>query len=207
MIDDGENNKPRTADSQPIWLRNKYLSVINDWAANSTCFDGIPSIGRSEEWYWKLIWILSFLGLTVYCSFSLTNNVVKYFDYETTTQIKIKRQPVIEFPTVTFCNKNPFKILDSSPEADLFFERTESLVASWISQGYDSLSVMTNANYNIKLAASELNFSSDLLQQYSYNLDDMLVDCVFNSDVCSPDQFYRVYSINYGNCYQVNIDI
>jgi len=86
--------------SLPLWTRNKYLVLMNDWATKSTCFDGLPSIGRSEEWYWKLIWLIIFFGMTGYCGYSLGLSILDYYNYDVNTEITIKRQASIEFPTV-----------------------------------------------------------------------------------------------------------
>lgn len=93
-----ENKQPKEV--RKIWERKKYLALLNDWAENSTCFDGIPSIGNAETILWKLVWIVAFLICNGYCTYSLAVILTDYFNYDVTTQISIKRLPSIEFPTV-----------------------------------------------------------------------------------------------------------
>lgn len=100
MIQSLDLEKSPNEQKKSILHRNKYLAVLNDWATKSTCFDGIPSIGRSEEWHLKLIWMILFLVALAYCGYSLTTNLTDYFDYDVSTQITIQRQSSIEFPTV-----------------------------------------------------------------------------------------------------------
>ena len=98
MLNDAQKTSEEKKKS--IWERNKYLALLNDWAENATCFDGVPGIGRSEEWEWKLIWIVSFLAVTGYCAYSLSASLIEFFHYDVDTQISVNRKPSIEFPTV-----------------------------------------------------------------------------------------------------------
>ena len=56
------------------------------------------------------MWVICLLVSSAYCAYCLTKSFKEYFSYETNTQIKFKRESEIEFPTVTFCNKNPYNI-------------------------------------------------------------------------------------------------
>lgn len=196
-----KKNEEKNPPPHPIWKRNKYLALLNDWAGNSTCFDGIPSIGKAEEWFWKLIWIVVFLGMTGYCTYSLIIYLDDYFQYDITTEISIERLASIQFPTVTFCNKNAYKL---ASKLNSVIMDTNARTTWWINTGYDSMSVMSGADYNVKLAPYYLNQSFDSFSNYSYNLDDMLIGCLFNNARCSNELFYHVYTTNYGNCYQVS---
>lgn len=100
---------------------------------------------------------------------------------------------------VTFCNKNPFKL---TTELGSVLNDTRDKTDAWITQGYDSLSVMTGASYNVRLAPYYLNKSLDSFFNFSYDLDDMLISCLYQNERCDT-QFFRIYTTNYGNCYQV----
>jgi hypothetical protein len=66
----------------------------------------------------QIIWLLILLGSTGATCFLIAKSLMDYFKYEVTTQIKIVNEIPIPFPTITFCDNNPF----SSKEAEEFMQ-------------------------------------------------------------------------------------
>lgn len=96
---------------------------------------------------------------------------------------------------ITFCNINPYKTIDNKSS---LVRDTHSMINSWVASGFDSLSVMTDASYNMHLAPFNHNGSFA-----NFDLEDMLISCTYNNYKCSKEHFNLIYTNNYGNCYQV----
>lgn len=93
---------------------NPKLSSILLKIIESSTIHGIPSIFRTKRHFMKLIWLVSFIVSVSICSIYIIRAFTEYFDYDTVTKFKIVNEVPTLFPTVTFCNINPFVSNDSN---------------------------------------------------------------------------------------------
>ncbi|RMZ98490.1 amiloride-sensitive sodium channel subunit delta, partial [Brachionus plicatilis] len=150
---------------------NYYLKVLNEICLNT--------------WATKH---LSVLGSASYCIFNLALILENYFDYNITNE----RMASIQFPTVSFCNKNPLNL-----------QKTQSKTLHYLDliQAFNLAKVYNNTFSLMK----ETNFiiSIDIID-YSFDLDEMLINCELNGITCNKNDFEHFMLPEFGNCYKFN---
>jgi hypothetical protein len=180
-------------------------SIIKNWAMQSTSH-GIPKIASSPYKIIKIIWIIFFFGSFGFCSFCLLNSFQEYFNYAVNTQMSVTTQSSLQFPTVTFCNKNPFKTNDKNfLFRDLFLSLYNEMVNTSKNLGFNDLDKIT---LGLNQATKSVIYSTIVNEQerstLSYTIDEMLISCSFNLYNCDKNDFDFYWSNMYGNCYQFN---
>ena len=68
----------------------------------------IPQIGSSRKIV-RILWVVIYLGLFVFFSYSFKNLVCKYTSYPTRMDLIVETSSQLVFPAVTVCNENPVR--------------------------------------------------------------------------------------------------
>jgi len=141
----------------------------------------------SGNYFVKFIWLIILLGSTGATFYFISYSIMGYLKFEVTSQIRIVNEIPTQFPTVTFCDNNPFP----SEIADEF---------------------MYNISIINRLESTELLFYLAKLYASSKLIDDEArklfktwsqIMCNFrNNDCINHLNWY--WSFDYGNCYQFN---
>ena len=201
--------EPKRAKTAEIDKKTQKLKKFILESALSTTIHGIPNIFRAERILLKIMWTLCLLGSSSYCFFSICKSFNSYFNREVVTNINIIKEKPTEFPAVTFCNLNPFV-------TDYALDQLKSFRNMIFSSSNNiSTNLSTNANLSIdprrldtRRAFQEYTMSEALTDEnrknYSYPLEDVLLNCYFDSMPCTADDFYWFYDSVHGNCYTWN---
>lgn len=159
------------------------------------------------------MWTIFFLGSLTYCTYTIVQNFVEYFQYQTSISITVNQELPADFPAITICNINPFNEKISSSYINLKFKLFEC------NEDSGTLTDLTQCfNNSIPYAVVDtvvdklkrIIANDDLTEQdrnaLGYDLDlDMFVSCEFNSIPCYPNlNFTSFWSSMYGNCYTFN---
>lgn len=177
---------------------NEFKRILKESIENSTSH-GLPAILRSENLILRILWTICFILSLIYCIFTLIRSFEEYSNYEVVTQISNHRISSMEFPTVTFCNKNPYNIKN-----DKYKKIVDSI------QEIDDLSVadpfykLQYLNYMLIKETENIEspeFDNDVIK---YNILHMFIDCRFNGIPCSVMDFEYFPTLSNGNCYKFN---
>jgi hypothetical protein len=114
------------------------------------------------------------------------------------------RHASLEFPTVTICNKSPLNTNDEN------FVKFKKIFDGLKQNFYGKVKGTQNINNYMlffqqysKLQVFLLSNNTEK-KKMSYSVDDMLINCQFNSIGCSKKDFEYYYTNSYGNCYKFN---
>ena len=107
----------------------------------------------------QFIWLLILLGSTGATYYLISKSIIDYLKHNVTTQIKIVNEIPTEFPTITFCDNNPF----SSKEAEEFMKNISILN----NLNLDSFQNVSSLFQLAKLRASSKLLSDELKNSFT----------------------------------------
>ena len=184
----------------------RALKKFVEWAESSTSH-GFPNVFRAKSIVVKIIWALCFLVSTGFCSYLILTTILSYFQYETTTQIKIVQitKPYV-FPSITLCNYNPFVTLAGRKHVYDSVIKTIGVNITNLSDKHKynikDLTLIKAIN-SIKLGAYS-NSDNHTIKSYGYTVNDMIFECDFNNDDCNyTSDFDWMYHISYGKIFLI----
>jgi hypothetical protein len=183
----------------------KFRDVLRDWASSSTSH-GIPRIASSNYTIIKIIWTVFFIIALGASFMTLKKTFENYFSYPVVTQIKRKTMPSTEFPTVTICSQNPFKINNLDSESKIYFENILNIRLQNLNQmDQPQLGpVLMSLDQMSKSHIAEKIFDIKNRKHLSNSLNETLISCTFNIQECTAKDFDELYINAYGFCYQFN---
>ena len=165
---------------------------------------GIPNIVRSNRISVKILWTICFLVSVSICSFMVFKGASDYLQHETVSKIEYITEIPTKFPTVSFCNLNPFVTNFSE----------QWMISILPSLGYNnSLDKLIKAEniYYLSLLnlATQLFLNKEdhgyaIRKLLGYNLSSLLIECHYNQENCDYKNFKWYYDLNYGNCFSFN---
>lgn len=124
-------------------------------------------------------WVLGLLLATSACSFFVIYALTEYYSYGVISNTRVYYEATSLFPKVTFCNLNPFTT----------------------KYAYELLNGMSYNSFLNKINYEFDDLKKDLL---THSLNDILLECSFNSDTCDSTDFFLENTPNYGPCYTFN---
>jgi hypothetical protein len=178
------------------------MHIVTDVVESSTVH-ALPNISRNKSWIIKIVWIIFFLVSLGYCSYSIAVSIIEYLDFNVNTQISVIRQPMMEFPTISFCNKNSFKL----NELMMYYKQNNDTQFSlMVNQELNSYQTSLDSAFiqNVIINYAVDSLSDELRKKFSFSLEEMLLNCKFNAKNCSYDDFTYFWSVKSGNCYSFN---
>lgn len=149
------------------------------------------------------MWILCFLAAFCYCAYALKKTSIEFFSFNTNTQISFERLPKIEFPTVTFCNKEMIQ-MTRIQNYKQFIDEMMYNIENKLIYNLSSLDIMNFLEYEIKYRGLIANLTYYEKSLLSLSLSDILVSCRFNNIECGYESFNSFFSDISGNCFQFN---
>jgi hypothetical protein len=195
------------------------LDIFKNWFINSPSH-GIRRVGRSKTFLERLIWLYFFWVFTVLMGTFIAMVVIKYIDNPTKIHLTMRHhQDPTHFPAVTFCKsificlefrENDFCILGNiNPLRDDGF--LNDIRKSRLPGGGSSSSVSESeyrkavAAYIDRILNAQVNGQTNPLVEWGYQLNDLLITCVFNKQLCYRN-LTQLFHPNYGNCYTFDND-
>ncbi|XP_020647763.3 acid-sensing ion channel 4 isoform X1 [Pogona vitticeps] len=181
-----------------------------------TKLHGLHYMGsRQQSWAQRLLWTGAFLAsVGLLCTWS-TNRMQYLRSKPVHTRAHMLWDPWMPFPAVTFCNHNPVRFLQLT-RPDLYS------VGHWLGLTYQNHSLVPSileelpeeqhpwlihlANYSRFLPPRlSPHTMESFFHRLGHQIEDMLVECRFQSKPCGPQDFTPVYT-RYGKCYTFNGD-
>lgn len=103
-----------------------------------------------------------------------------------------------------FCNMQTVKLPHDPGLIDDYVKKQLTFIDELLKANETTMSIMTSLDYLNKYTAYDLNFTSKEYYFYSHNIDEMLINCHFNNERCSREDFEFFYSMGSGSCYKFN---
>jgi hypothetical protein len=183
--------------------RKPIIDFLKAWAETST-FHALPNISRSEKVLLKLIWIAFFVIAFAYFSYGAVKIFIDYFSYNVNTEINVYRETKMEFPTISFCNRNMFKINQHNFPLSKYLRNAYQQALLTNDGLFGTLTTETLTSYSNMYVPYGFNFTDEEKFNLSYTIDDMLLNCRFNLMPCDKSQFEYFHTSSNGNCYKFN---
>ena len=184
-------------------ISEKIRNVLHEIILSST-FHAIPNIIRSERLFFKIMWTLCFLLSFSYCFTSICRSINSFLDREIVTNIKIISEIPTQFPSVSFCNLNPF-VTDYALDKLDQFKRKLGLNFSNLDTSNQTLFKKIKKIKSDFLMHSMYELLTDEnKKQFSYPLEDILIECSFGRKNCISNDFFWYFDTQYGNCFTFN---
>ncbi|KAK0395440.1 hypothetical protein QR680_001280 [Steinernema hermaphroditum] len=191
-------------------IKKKRLKLVKDFAEHTSAH-GCILVHRSNTCRRRTFWTIAIAFAWSICLYQIYIAVNKYFQYSTQTSVRIRHLTNVTFPAVTICNLNPIRNTWLLEHYDLFAEikqldevmnftkedwerdRRAKKPADYITKEqktiYKNLKLIYDKNINVTEAG--------------HSLEDMLIDCTFQSSKCTAANFTRWQHGTYGNCYTI----
>ncbi|RNA06734.1 amiloride-sensitive sodium channel subunit [Brachionus plicatilis] len=119
-------------------------------------------------------------------------------------RIANERMASVQFPTVSFCNKNPFnfrKKSENSTNAKNFMIEVKKKALENLDENRTLFDIIEKINFDLNNKILEY---IDRTHKHSFNIDEMLLNCQFNRFACTKDDFEYFSLAEFGNCYKFN---
>jgi hypothetical protein len=166
---------------------------------------GIMNIHQNKAYFFKVMWLIMFLGMSSFSFYLIVSAADEYLKYEVTTKIKIVPQNRIQFPTLKICDMNPFSTQFAKKQINEYFN------ASGLTSPFN---ITTSSK---KYMRGLLNFYRDLVNKRNIHLskeekknlgiefEQILISCSFGNLECLAENFTWSYDdSSNGNCYVFN---
>jgi hypothetical protein len=169
-------------------LKHTFL----EWSAKVDINCCTKMFDYKGNYYVQCIWFVILLLSTGATFFLIAKSITDYLAYEVTSQIRIINEKPIQFPTVTFCDNNPF----SSLKAEEFMQNISAT---------NNLTPNSFENNWLIFNLAKLKASSNYLSEEDRNKFGIQTKpfCYFNSMNCLT-KLHTYWSYEYGKCLKFN---
>ena len=176
------------------------LSLIAELGSESNAH-GFAKIVTSVDTKRKVIWaLLVIIGFTA-ATLQLSLLVRKYLQFQVVEVSEIKDSMPVEFPSVTLCNIEPM----SWRKVRTLFDKPDGELMTWL-RFLDSES-FTFGDQQAHLTSIRAFYENlgDEAKYISHDINDFLIHCRFNDEICSVENFTTTFDGNYFNCFTFNM--
>ena len=173
------------------------LSIVKEFAL-TTSIHGLPNIARSPGKCNCIFWFISFLIFAAVMSYCVIDSIQTYFQYPTQTSVSISMERSQVFPAVTFCNYAP--------------GRYDTTIGPFLN--YTNSLNLTNTNDTSTFTLEQYSYFRDFfirllssgnpVNDYLYTIDMTLMNCSYNGQTCTANDFISFHSSQHGLCYTFN---
>ena len=175
--------------------KRRLMDVLKE---NLTCemYHALFEVFDSPHYVIKIYLSLFLLLAYGLASYTTVNIILGYLNYGVTTTTRTVYETPVDFPKVTVCNINPFT---TQYAFNLLkkFDRNSILN----SNSLDSTPFKSLLFTSIGQVATDNDTNKMLI---SHSLNDILISCKYNQEVCTASDFTWYFDLYYGNCYSFN---
>jgi len=155
--------------------------LIKDSLYNSTA-QALVKIYNSSSRLTQIFWCVCLLGGCGLCSYFVIESLIDFFTYDVTMSTRTYFETTSLFPKITFCNKNPYTT----------------------KYAFDLSKKMGSYNEFVNYVNLKLNDTERM--KLTHRIEDVLVECTYNTEVCFPTDFIREYDKSLGKQF-LNLEI
>ena len=199
-----KNQKTEYSSDRPIKIICRLVQESLYDCVNDTSLYGLPkSIKKNYHIVVRISWMMAFIGLSAYGIYGVVQLFQAYFSYPSYITTKLVQELPTQFPAVSFCNMKNIDRKTSFAQAYITPIYTQNSFANLPTFQLMEVSFYHNL-YQIN-SDPGLNYTSRKL--LGFQIEDMLVSCSYNYNICNSTDFKYFYHAQYGNCYTFNGDL
>jgi hypothetical protein len=220
MSNNNENNSPKIRTKmenihecplksyQTIKTRTFIRTLSKDTLGNETS-QAIIRIFDTKYLCFKLFWLICLIASAMLCFYLVAQTILTYLSYPVYTTTTIVHEVPTVFPKVTICNSatavtNFAAHIVKEINQDLFpgidiFDQSQMKNLS-----FDKMLLLGQIYTTFLNRINHRTFSKASRQNLSHPFKDVLLQCRFNSQPCSANDFLWRWDPLYGNCYSFN---
>ena len=194
------NSNNRNENGEQQKNATMYAEVVDNM--KSLKIDGIPNIIKSRFLCMSIVWLCALLVCLCVCVWLIVGTFNQYFANKVTTTTRHVDERVSVFPSVTFCNMNPFS---TAYAFDLIATANLTSYVTDVSTG--SLRDNLRAYLALQEHMSRTRNGSLLTdaEKAMFAEPDMtLLLCQFNGKACLYRDLQRIFHPYYMNCLRFN---
>jgi hypothetical protein len=200
------NNNPIIKETKKVNLDFKLKDILLVWIDLST-LHGYKRIFSTKKTVVKLLW-------SICCISSLVMSVVitillikKFTNYNFATKYEFVQRSSLNFPAITFCNKNPFATHEIFDQVKNTYEYKNYGVLKQNLSSFKYQFKFTDENklnfFTFFMNSRDGNFSqSNVKLKY----EDVIISCFFNRKKCDQKKIDIKYTSYYGYCFIFNFE-
>ena len=186
-------------------ISKSCLNLSQEILYNSLA-QAILKLFRTSHRILKLFWFTCVLVSLGCASYTVIQSIMDYFSFDVVTKSRTVFERPTLFPKVTICMLSPFTtkyaydFLKDNIDSPYNFLRNESLLDNTnFSQKYHIIYKFTTIALSL---LNDKNISGNLQRdKLSHSLSDTLINCYFNWNSCSSNNFTVHFESLYGNCF------
>ena len=195
-----EETKQQKTHDTSTWTTLK--TIITEHFLSSTAH-AFPNIFRTSNIVLKFIWIACLLASTAICMKSVIVSLQDFLTYPSYISTTIIQEIPAKFPAVTFCNSKA--IHKTSAFASSYLNSPSYLYQSQVFNYNNPFAYVITQRYTAQtIINNDRNLTETDRKNLGYDINYMLLSCVFNYEICDSSNFTYVYNPIYGNCYTFN---
>jgi hypothetical protein len=188
-----------------LMIRNLTKETIGNEAAQA-----VIRIFDTKYLGIKIFWLICLLGCVSLCGYLVAQTFKVYLRYPVYTTTTLENEVPTVFPKITICNSNiltteyAFEMIkeinrELSPNISIF-NQTQMSHLTWKNASEIFWSVLTAFQVRVNSVA----FSDVERRKLVHSFEDVLIQCTFNGQSCSTNDFIWKWNPIYGNCYVFN---
>ena len=191
---------------KPPTRHPNYIKEILIAAADDSTTHGIDHFFKRHHPFIRLVWAVCFFASAAICFYMIAMSILAYLDYETVTKAQHINELTADFPTVSICNLNPYLTNSSWAFVEDILVKNGLLnpLAPTAAFQYIFSDYLLIFRFLSGINSINPNLADSLRKSFGYDLNETLLSCIYNMEICTVDDFEWYYDIVYGNCYKFN---
>ena len=194
-------NEPKKDEYYKSKLKQEALECMQSLSTH-----GLRNLFSTKYNTLRVMWFFLTLGSSCLSVYFIGKILLEYLQFNVATEVRLVDLEMIEFPTISVCNKNKFSSKYSIGYVKNLVENNRKKIEEksnyhdqdWI-QIQNKLSLKeTDAKYLYSIVPVEER------QNYSMTFSESLLTCEFNKKKCNHFDFEWYFNSKYGNCYRFN---
>ncbi len=131
----------------------------------------------------RIIWTVLVIFSSIFLVALIYLQIVQFFGFTTTTNIKTARDLSTVFPTVTFCNFNIFDTVEGNNFLNDALLKYQNIAASFKNSNKSRIKLIQNQISLAKsyLLANSASYTVEQKKKYSRQFSEMVLSCYFGS--------------------------
>jgi hypothetical protein len=159
---------------------SNVLTLIKQTIGNETAQAAIK-IFQTPHTLVRLHWIACLLVACSLASFFVIQSLIAFVTFKVNTNTRTIFETSSLFPRVTYCNKNPFT--------------TKYAYEKMVGQNLTYAEMLYEMNYRM---------GKEERMRLQHPFSKILIECSFNGEKCSVNDFQHEHDVNLGSCYSFN---
>jgi hypothetical protein len=198
-------------------ILNRIQENMRTWAKNSSVH-GLNRIFNDSDFNFKcFMWIIFYAVAMALCILSIVFTLNEYLERKVTTKIDVQYERELAFPTISFCNLNPFVTETGNVYIREFYSQKYAGI-DFTNFTYKQLlhfrnESVSNSGYtwdmdDLFYKTFEHTFDMNRKRSFGLEFDTMFVETSFAglSRELNANDFHWYYHPIYGNCFKFNVN-